>query len=116
MTTSATSYDRARPVRADAPAQTHGDVDPCPWCQGFYAATRLRLPAWAPLLDAGNVNHSLLLPILLHCRDDRGRPLPEPPRRGSETGDFLRNAYAFIPAAVDAMRQYWMPIRYARAR
>jgi uncharacterized protein len=93
----------------------NGDVDPRPWCQGFYAAMRLRLPAWAPLLDANNINHGLLLPILLHCRGDQGRPLPGPPRRGPETGDFLRNTYADIPAAVEATRQYWMPIRYARA-
>ncbi|NWL70877.1 YecA family protein, partial [Bradyrhizobium elkanii] len=26
------------------------------------------------------------------------------------------NAHLDIPAAVEAMRQYWMPIRYARAR
>ena len=37
-------------------------------------------------------------------------------RSGGETGDFLRNAYADIPAAVEAMRQYWMPTRYARVR
>jgi len=91
-----------------------GDVDPRPWCQGFYAAMRLKLSAWAPLLDASNVNHGLLLPILLHCRDDQGRPLLGPPRSGRETKDFLRNAYADIPAVVEALRQYWMPIRYAR--
>jgi uncharacterized protein len=83
------------------------------WCQGFYAAMRLRLPAWAPLLDANNVNHGLLLPIPLHCRDDQGRPMLGPPRNGYET---RRNAHADIPAAVEALRQYWMPIRYARAR
>jgi len=94
----------------------NGVVDPRPWCQGFYAAMRLRLSAWAPLLDASNVNHGPLLPILLHCRDDQGRPLLGPPRSGREPGDFPRNAYADIPAAVEAARQYWMPIRYARAR
>ncbi|MHC2449408.1 hypothetical protein ACVJ6Q_008119, partial [Bradyrhizobium elkanii] len=31
-----------------------------------------------------------------------------------ETRDSLRNAHLDIPAAVEAMRQYWMPIRYAR--
>ncbi|WP_461325554.1 UPF0149 family protein, partial [Bradyrhizobium elkanii] len=87
-----------------------------PWCQGFYAAMRLRLSAWAPLLDASNVNHRLLLPILLHCRDDQAGPLLGPPRTGRETRDSLRNAHLDIPAAVEAMRQYWMPIRYARAR
>ena len=96
--------------------KANGDVDARPWCQGFYAAMRLGLPTWAPLLDASNVNHGLLLPILLHCRDDQGRPLLGPPRRGRKTRDFLRNAYADIPAVVEALRQYWMPIRYARAR
>jgi uncharacterized protein len=94
----------------------NGDIDPRPWCQGFYAAMRLSLPAWAPLLEPNNINHGLLLPILLHCRDDQGRPLLGPPRSGSATGDFPRNAYADVPAAVEAVRQYWMPIRYARAR
>jgi len=54
--------------------------------------------------------------ILLHCRDDQGRPLLGPPRSGRKTRDFLRNAYADIPAVVEALRQYWMPIRYACAR
>jgi len=93
--------------------KANGDVDQRPWCQGFHAATRLRPSAWAPLLNASNVNHGLLLPILLHCRDDQGRPLLGPPRSGRET---RRNAYADIPAAVEAVRQYWMPIRYAPAR
>src|SRR5215831_14051508 len=113
----------ARPFRT-APNQfapihrreANGDVDARPWCQGFYAAMRLRLTAWAPLLDASNVNHGLLLPILLHCRDDQCRPLLGPPRSGRETRDFLRNASADIPAVVEALRQYWMPIRYTRAR
>jgi uncharacterized protein len=90
----------------------NGDVDPRPWCQGFYAAMRLKLSAWAPLLDASNVNHGLLLPILLHCCDDQGCALLGPPRSGRET----QRAHADIPAAVEALRQYWMPIRYARAR
>ena len=93
----------------------HGGVDPRPWCQGFYAAMRLRLSAWAPLLDSINVNHGPLLPVLLHCRDDQGHPLLGPPGSGRETGDVLRNAYLDIPPAVEAMRQYWMPIRYGRA-
>jgi uncharacterized protein len=77
---------------------------------------RLRISAWTPLLDPSNVHHGLLPPILPHCRDDQGRPLLGPPRSGRETRDFLRNAYTDIPAAVEAVRQYWMPIRYARGR
>jgi len=96
--------------------EANGDIDARPWCQGFYAAMRLRLSAWAPLLDASNVNHGLLLPVLLHCRDDQGSPLLGPPRSGRQTEDFLRNAHADIPAVVEAVRQYWMPIRYGRAR
>ena len=108
-----TAPDRFEPMHRRKP---NGDVDPRPWCQGFYAAMRLRISAWAPLLDASDINHGLLLPILLHCRDDQGRPLLGPPQSGRETEDFLRNAYVDIPAVVEAMRQYWMPIRYARAR
>ncbi|WP_244608774.1 UPF0149 family protein [Bradyrhizobium algeriense] len=105
-----TAPDQFEPMHRRKP---NGDVDPRPWYQGFYAAMRLRLPAWAPLLDGGNVNHGLVLPILLHCRDDQGHPLLGLPPRDPETGHFLRNAD--IPAAVEATRQYWMPIRYARA-
>ena len=47
--------------------------------------------------------------------DDQGRPLLGPPRKGRETEEFLRNAHTDIPAVVEAMRQYWMPTRYARA-
>src|ERR1700751_3816074 len=94
--------------------EASGDIDARPWCRGFYAAMRLRISAWAPLLDASNLHHGLLLPILLHCRDDQGHPLLGTARSGRKTRNFLRNAYTDIPAAVEAMRRYWMPIRYAR--
>ncbi|WP_375779124.1 UPF0149 family protein [Bradyrhizobium sp. ma5] len=90
----------------------NGDVDPPRRCQVFYGAMRLRLSPWARLLDTSNVNHGLLLPILLHSRDDQGQPLLGPPQSGRET----RRAFADIPPAVEAIRQYWLPIRYARAR
>jgi uncharacterized protein len=96
------------------PRKPNGDVDARPWCQGFHAAMQPRLSAWAPLLDTRNINHGLLLPILLHCVDDQGRPLLGPARKGPETKEFPRNAHTDIPAVVEAMRQYWMPIRYAR--
>ena len=97
------------------PHKPNGDVDARPWCRGFHAAMQPRLLAWAPLLELSNTNHGLLLPILLHCVDDHGRPLLGPARKGRETEEFLRNAHTDIPAVVEAMRQYWMPIRYARA-
>jgi len=30
-----------------------------------------RLSAWAPLLDTRDIHHGLLLPILVHCVDER---------------------------------------------
>jgi uncharacterized protein len=102
---------RFEPIHLRKP---NGDVDARLWCLGFHAAMQPRLSAWAPLLDTRNVNHGLLLPILLRCVDDHGRPLLGPPRKGPETAEFLRNAHSDIPAVVEVMRQYWMPIRYAR--
>jgi uncharacterized protein len=110
--TLSTAPHRFAPIHARKP---NGDVDARPWYHGFHAAMQLRLSAWAPLLDISNINHGLLLPILLHCVDEQGRPLLGPPRTGRETEEFMRNAHADIPAVVEAMRQYWMPIRYARA-
>jgi uncharacterized protein len=109
--TLSTAPQRFAPIHRRKP---NGDVDPRPWCQGFHAAMRLRLLAWAPLLDTSNIHHGLLLPILLHCVDDQGHPVLGPARQGAQTAEFLRNAHADIPAAVEAMRQFWMPIRYAR--
>ena len=48
------------------------DIDAGPWCDGFYAAMKLRLSAWAPLSNPADINHGLLLPILFHCVDIRG--------------------------------------------
>jgi uncharacterized protein len=107
-----TAPHRFEPMHRRKP---NGDIDARPWCQGFHAAIRPRLLAWAPLLDTSNINHGLLLPILLHCVDDQGHPLLGPARKGRETKEFLRNAHTDIPAVVEAMRQYWMPTRYARA-
>ena len=102
---------RFEPIHLRKP---NGDVDARPWCVGFHAAMQPRLSAWAPLLDTRNINHGLLLPILLHCVDDQGHPLLGPTGKGPKTEDFLRDAHTDIPAVVEAMRQYWMPIRYAR--
>jgi uncharacterized protein len=107
-----TNPNRFEPMHRRKP---NGDVDARPWCQGFHAAMRPRILAWAPLLDTSNVNHGLLLPILLHCLDDQARPLLGTARKGHEAKEFLRNAHTDIPAVIEAMRQYWMPTRYARA-
>jgi uncharacterized protein len=111
--TLSTTPDRFEPMHR---RKASGDIDARPWCQGFYAAMRLRISAWAPLLDASNPHHGRLQPILMHCCDDQGHPLLGPqPLKDGEPGD-LSNAHLGIPAAVEALRQYWMPIRYKRAR
>ena len=106
-----TTPDQFKPMHRRKP---NGDVDARPWCRGFHAAMKLRMSTWGPLLDLTDINHGLLLPILLHCVDDQGRPLLGPTRKGREGKAFLRNAHTDIPAVVEAMRQYWMPIRYRR--
>jgi uncharacterized protein len=93
------SFDRATSLRADAQPQAEwrrrrGSVVP-----GLPCRHATRLKAWAPLLDLSNINHGLLLPILLHCVDDQGRPLLGPARKGRDTAEFLRNTHSDIPAA-----------------
>ena len=106
-----TTPEQFKPIHRLKP---NGGVDARPWCQGFHRAMQLRMLAWAPLLDHSDINHGLLLPILLHCVDDKGRPLLGPTRKGREGKEFLRNAHSDIPAVVEALRQYWMPTRYRR--
>ena len=107
--TLSTTPNQFRPMHR---RKANGDVDARPWCRGFHAAMQLRMSAWAPLLDLSDINHGLLLPILLHCLDEQGRPLLGPTKKGREGKEFLRTAHADIPAVVEALRQYWMPIRY----
>jgi uncharacterized protein len=111
--TLATRPDQFRPLHRTT---SKGAVDPSAWCMGFFAAMTLSPDAWAPLLDPDHDHHGLLLPILLYCVDDAGRPMLGPPRPGPETEAFLREAHADIPAVVAALRQYWMPIRFGPRR
>ena len=104
-----TAPDRFEPIYRRKPNR---DIDARPWCRGFYAAMQLRMSAWAPLLNTDDINYGLLLPIFVHCVDDQGRPLLGPTRKGPEGKALVRKAYTDIPAVVEAMRQYWMPIRY----
>ena len=93
----------------------NGEVDARPWCLGFHAAMQPRLSAWAPLLDTRSTNHGLLRTILIHCMDDQDRSRLGPTGKRPEIKQLPRDAHTDIPAVVEAMRQYWMPIRYARA-
>ncbi|WP_245481535.1 UPF0149 family protein [Bradyrhizobium sp. LVM 105] len=64
-----------------------GDVDPQPWCMGFYAVMKLRLLVWSRLLSPNGTEHLMLRPILVHCIDDAGRPFlpPGPAHTGNTT-------------------------------
>jgi len=103
---------RFEPIHQRKP---NGDVDARPWCLGFHAAMQPRLSAWAPLLDTRSTNHGLLRTILIHCMDDQDRSRLGPTGKRPEIKQLPRDAHTDIPAVVEAMRQYWMPIRYARA-
>lgn len=92
-----------------------GDVDARPWCMGFYAIMKLRLLDWSRLLSPNAIEHALLLPILLYCVDEDGRPILNQPLRAPASSPS-RNAWSDIPAVVEAMRQFWMPTRFRRAR
>ncbi|WFU82140.1 UPF0149 family protein [Bradyrhizobium sp. CIAT3101] len=43
-----------------------GEVDPQPWCMGFYAVMKLRLLVWWRLLSPNGTEHLMLRPILIH--------------------------------------------------
>jgi uncharacterized protein len=91
-----------------------GGVDVRPWCQGFYAAMKLRLLAWSPLLSLDNPDYHLLLPVLLFCADDHGRPVV-PGTDAAVVKRLRHQAPDDIPAFVEGIRQYWMPVRYKQA-
>ena len=90
-----------------------GEIDARPWCMGFLLVLKLRLRDWSRLLTPARIEHRLLLPILSHCVDDRGRPFL-PPAMRTESAYFIANAAREIPASVEALRQFWMPIRFKR--
>ncbi len=58
-----------------------GEVDPQPWCMGFYAVMKLRLLAWSRLLSPDRIGPDLLAPILFHCVDDAGQAALPPAMR-----------------------------------
>lgn len=92
-----------------------GEIDPQPWCMGFYAVMNLRLSAWSCLLNENAEEHRLLLPILLHCVDPEGRPIIVLKRRNLTGPKSANEPLRDIPSSVEAMRQFWMPTRFKRS-
>jgi uncharacterized protein len=92
----------------------NGELDARAWCMGFYAVIKLRLLAWSRLMSPNATEHGLPLPILFHCVDPSGRPVLDPLRRRLAAPSFAQEACRDIPTVVEAMRQFWMPSRFAR--
>jgi uncharacterized protein len=91
----------------------NGNIDPRPWCQGFYAAMNLNMKDWRPLLNLGNINHGLLLPILIYCVDKKGHPVLGKPRPGPETAHFIEHeAYHDIAQVVPELKVLHQSSRY----
>ena len=90
-----------------------GEVDLRPWCMGFYTVIKLRLLTWSRLMSPNAIEHRMLLPILSHCADTAGRPVLGAPRHGPANLPFAQNARRDIPIVVEALRQFWMPTRFA---
>lgn len=85
-----------------------GGVDPRTWCQAFYTAVQLNKKAWQALLEPNSSLHGLLLPILIYCVDDDGRPVLGPPRPGPETAAFIEHeAHLDIPLVLCAIREHY---------
>jgi uncharacterized protein len=91
----------------------NGEVDVRPWCMGFYAVIKLRLLTWSRLMSPNAIEHRLLLPILSHCVDTAGHPVLGAPRHGLANPPSAQDAWRDIPPVVEALRQYWMPTRFA---
>ena len=92
--------------------KANGQVDPRPWCQGFYAAMHLNMKDRKPLLKMSNINHGLLLPIIIYCVDKKGHRVLET-RAGPETVHFIEHeAYKDIALVVPALNKHYKTTRY----
>lgn len=91
------------------------EVDARPWCMGFYAIMQLRLMEWSQLLASSAPEDSQLRPILFHCTDETGLPILYPALQGAVAAS-AHKAWRKIPASVEAIRQFWMPIRFKRRK
>ncbi len=64
-------------------------------------------------MDPNTNQHAVLLRILVHCVDTAGRPILGATRRSLANPPFAQDARRDIPTVVEALRQYWMPTRFA---
>jgi yecA family protein len=104
-----TRPDLYQPIFAKTPA---GEVDPAPWATGFQAAMDFNPKAWARLKRT-SPDSLHLLPILASLPGDKAMA-----GLTSLIGDdpiaraMLETLWRDIPMSVEAIRKFWMPIRY----
>lgn len=92
-----------------------GTVFAEPWCLGFLTAMHLRWAAWKPLRDPARPEFSLITPILFHCLDAAETFPRSPEHNNPNTNPTFPDAYHAIPIVIPAIRDFWMPRRYANA-
>jgi yecA family protein len=108
--TLSTEPERFEPLFMRSP---NNEIDPRPWCMGFYAVMKLRPIEWFRLTSPNAIKHKLLQPILIHCVDGVGHPVLDAMPRAIGAPSVALDPGRDIPAAVEALTQFWMPIRFA---
>jgi uncharacterized protein len=94
----------------------NGDTWPADWCEGFLAAVKLNLAEWHSVMDPANQLNGLMLPILLYCKDEQGRPYLGPPRPGPQTQTFISEVWNDIPLSVATIRNHYHFIPTGQSR
>jgi yecA family protein len=94
----------------------NGDIWPADWCEGFLAAVNLNRADWKTAMDPSHPLHEQMLPILLYCQDDRGKPYLGRPQPSAETKAVYAEAWKGIPTAVAAIRHHYHFIPAGQSR
>jgi uncharacterized protein len=108
--TLSTNPEGFEPFHARTPVS---EVDARPWRMGFYAVMQLRLLDWSQLLASSAPEDSPLRPILFYCADEAGKPVLYAALQDA-VATSAHKAWRDIPANVEIIRQFWMPIRSKR--
>jgi len=89
----------------------HRITSKVPKAPSEYRWSRRKLPC-GPLVPL--TFDALIEASVFHCIDASGRPLLNALRRDHADPTYARDAWHDIPSVVEALRQFWMPIRFKR--
>lgn len=107
--TLSTRPDLYRPIFAKTP---DGQVDPTPWAKGFQTAMDMNPKAWTKLKKT-SPDSLHLLPILASVPGDQGQASLTSLIGDDPIGQAMfATLWRDIPISVDAIRRFWMPIRF----